>query len=96
MVNVLRLLLHPCHVAPACCLLSVESGSVRVVSGGDGSHSTNDTDKKAREGHGVSIQFDKHQEIIRHKVSPFRIPTATVHCDSIGSKCQLRELTGSP
>ena len=54
-----------------CCLFSVESSNVRVKSSKDGSYSTNDTDKKAREGHGVSIQFDKHQEVIRHKVTDF-------------------------
>src|SRR5215469_3092771 len=68
MLNVLRVLLNTCYVALGCCLFCVESSNVRVESSNDGSYSTNDTDKKAREGHGVSIQFDKHQEVIRHKI----------------------------
>jgi hypothetical protein len=71
MLNLLRVLLHPWQVAPGCCLFSVESSNVRVKSSKSGSYCTNDTDKKAHEGHGVGIQFDKHQKVIRHKVTDF-------------------------
>src|SRR5215469_2651550 len=73
MLNVLRVLLHTCYVALGCCFFSIESGNVRVESSNDGSYRTNETDKKAREGDGVIIQLEKHQEVISHIRSPFSL-----------------------